>query len=64
MKSKKFEKKLTLRKRTVTDLNSNEMFDINGGGVTQTRVCNTCVVTCMTACELCTDIMCPTELDC
>jgi hypothetical protein len=32
MKSKNFKKKLTLNKKTVADLNIDEMADIHGGG--------------------------------
>jgi len=31
MKSKKFEKKLVLKKRTILNLNTNEMNDVKGG---------------------------------
>lgn len=56
MKTKKFNKKLSLGKRTVSDLNTNEMLNVNGGGETMTQVCFSCVVTCMTLCEICTDL--------
>jgi hypothetical protein len=42
MKRKKFNKKLTLNKRTVSNLLSADMFNARGGVVTLTYVCNTC----------------------
>jgi natural product precursor len=48
MKSKNFNKKLMLNKKTVANLGSNEMRDIQGGADTCT--CKTCVSTYL-ACE-------------
>lgn len=38
MKTKKFEKKLYLNKKTIADLNSKEMSYVNGGNLTPTTL--------------------------
>jgi hypothetical protein len=53
MKSKKFDKKLVLGKKTIVDLNNGEMDEIQGGGPSG-QTCPNCQVTtwsrCLTVC--------------
>ena len=63
MKIKNFNKKLALNKQTIANLGSKEMQKIAGGEETVTRVCYSCIETCMTECPICTDLCtdgCPT----
>ena len=62
MKTKKFKKKLSLGKHTVSDLNSRELYLAKGGAPTVTAACNSCVDTCMTDCDICTEL-CPPPTD-
>lgn len=55
MKTKKFDKKLLLNKKTIADLDSSEMIDLRGG-ITGSR----CVAdTCWIVCDLTDEIYCP-----
>ena len=49
MKTKKFTKKLTLNKRTVSNLNADEMNAVHGGD--ETNEPTICVYTCNTRCN-------------
>lgn len=53
MKTKKLNKKLMLNKKTLVNLNAQELFRVHGGGDTETRTCPTM---CNTYCpERCPD---------
>ncbi|MCI0470841.1 MAG: class I lanthipeptide [Candidatus Aminicenantes bacterium] len=54
MKNKNFNKKLVLNKKTIIDLNNNEMNKLYGGVETQTpTVCRT---RCVTNCDTCPSV--------
>ena len=61
MKAKNFKRKLVLKKQTVADLSSGEMFGVAGGVDTNTMPCGTCGLTsCITDCAGCNTIECET----
>jgi hypothetical protein len=49
MKTKRFDKKLSLNKKTIARLNDGEMVDVNGGFVI--TIMPTCVVICTETCS-------------
>jgi hypothetical protein len=55
MKAKKFNKKLSFNKQTVSNLNFNQMSDIYGGADTEgLTVCETrCATNCIRTCSAC-----------
>lgn len=57
MKPKKLEKKLSLKKKTITDLNNAEMKGINGGGDSKIWLCQWTPFSCHLSC-LDTDCFC------
>jgi hypothetical protein len=57
MKSKTFQKKLVLNKKTVTNLNNGEMGDAKGGHLTLNYTCRPCDTI-----QTCDQICCPTFL--
>jgi len=66
MKSKKFEKKLSLNKKTIADLNSSEMNWLKGGQAEPTKSCDYTLCGCCTKPEhscftYCGSCPCPRE---
>lgn len=61
MKTKKFEKKLGLKKKTIANLNNQEMVTANGGVeetnyrtcIQPTASCDTCLIETCVTCETC-----------
>jgi len=56
MKAKKFSKRLILNKKTIANLNSNEMKAVQIGiatGILCPPTENTCIITCATDCSNC-----------
>jgi len=56
MKTKIFNKKLSLNKKTVADLNNKEMQGVHGGAETVERTI--CITKCATDCPVCTITRC------
>jgi hypothetical protein len=60
MKTKNFEKKLTLNKKTIANLNRGQLAQARGGGeTTSCYTCDTCLTYCSCTCETCV----PTGID-
>lgn len=59
MKTKKFEKKLVLNKKTIANLGNNELGNALGGGIPDPTGYTCLVETCPTDCGTC--YTCPTE---
>lgn len=58
MKPKNFKRKLVLKKQTVANLSSGEMFRVAGGVETNTMPCGSCAVSCVTDCPECNTVEC------
>jgi hypothetical protein len=64
MKTKRFEKKLALKKKTVANLNDELLYQVKGGILTVGYTCRTCVQSCFCnitkdTCQIdCTGTMC------